>query len=227
MKKLIHVSLSVLTALFMMAAVAMAQEPTQVKVRIEKDGKVVKDTTYLFERDADAENAVQVFEYNYMTALSGDHEGKAMVFVSKDGEKTEIKEMRGDSLVWISEEEGEDGPVKVMKYNVQTGDDSEGEHVVVVTSGEGGTFDVILEEVMENESGNNEKRIKVVVTEDEEGNTHVTKEALTESEEEVYVISGEESEKELTKIMEKVKEEHEDGDEVKVIVIKKKEKSKQ
>jgi hypothetical protein len=208
-----------------------------VTVRIEKDGRVVKDTTYRFENDTDAEQAVRMFEmlsgahpgemeYNYSMALSGEHEGKAMVFVSRDGEKTEVKEISGDSLVWVSEEE-EEGPVKVMKVKVKTEDGSEGEHVVVVTSGEGGTFDVLIDEEVEGQPVKTEKRVKVIVTEDENGDTKVSKEEEIDSEEEVYVISGDELDKELKEIMEKVKSDKEEGENVQVIVIKKKDKSKQ
>jgi hypothetical protein len=112
-----------------------------------------------------------------------------------------------------------------MKYKVEKGDDTGEDHVVVVTSGEGGTFDILIDEELEGEPGMMEKKIKVIVTEDEDGVTHVSKEEIVDAEEEVYVISGDESEKELKETMEKVKS-SEEGENVKVIVIKKKDKNK-
>lgn len=207
MKRTIQISLSGVMALFFLASVTFAQEATEVTVQVKKDGKVVKDTTYRFEDDTDAKNAVKMFDM-----LSG--------------EKTEIKEMTGDSLVWISEGEGGEGPVKIMKYRVEKGDDSGEDHVVVVTSGEGGSFDILLDEELEGEPGAEKKRVKVIISEDEDGVTHISNEEIIEREEEVYVISGDETEKELKEIMEKMKNEDE-GEDVKVIVIRKKDKSKQ
>ena len=236
MKRAIRVSLSGFITLFLLASVTFAQETTEVTVQVKKDGKVMKDTTYQFNDETDAKHAVQMLEmlsgeglkemeYTYTMALSDDSESKTMVFVSRDGEKTEISEMTGDSLVWVSEGEGKDGPVKVMKYKVEKGDDTGEDHVVVVTSGEGGTFDILLDEELEGEPGMMKKKIKVIVTEDEDGVTHVSKEEIVDAEEEVYVISGDESEKELKETMEKVKS-SEEGENVKVIVIKKKDKNK-
>ncbi|MGW8316232.1 MAG: hypothetical protein ACWGNV_11570 [Bacteroidales bacterium] len=237
MKKASQGFLSGLVAMFFLASIASAQEQTEVTIHMEKDGKVVKDTTYRFENDADAENAVRMFEmlsgdglkemeYNYTMALSDDDEGKAMVFISKDGKKTEVKQMEGDSLVWVSEGEEGDGPVKVMKYKVKKDGEGDGEHVVVVTSGSGGTFDVVVKDEENGEPVTLEKRVKVIVTEDENGEKQVTKEETIEQDEEVYVISGDDTEKELKEMLEKIKEDDE-GQDVKVIVIKKKDKSMQ
>lgn len=206
MKRAIQVFLSGFMILFLLVSVTFAQETTEVTVQVKKDGKVMKDTTYHFKNETDAKDAVTMLEM-----LSGAN--------------TDIKEMTGDSLVWVSERKGKEGPVKVMKYKVEKGDDSGEDHVVVVTSGEGGTFDILLDEELEGEPGMMEKRVKVIVTEDEDGVTHVSKEEMVDSEEEVYVISGDESEKELKEIMEKVKSD-EEGENVKVIVIKKKDKNK-
>lgn len=206
-----------------------AQEQTEVTIQVKKDGKVVKDTTYQFEDEADAKHAVKMFEmisdegihemeFNYTMAHEGGEHANTMVFVSKDGEKTEIKEIHGDSLVWISEEDLEGEPVKVMKYKVKKGDVEDGEHVVVVSSSEGGTYDILIDEDMEG-APVKEKRMKVVVREGEGGMMHISEEELVESDEEVYVIKGDDVKKELKEIMEKV--EDSDSDQVKVIVIKK------
>ncbi len=146
-------------------------------VQIEKDGKVVKDTTYQFENDTDAEHAVRMMEmlsgegpkemeYNYTLSGSDDDENTTMVFISRDGKKTEITDMEGDSLVWVSEGEDKGGDIKVMKYKVNS--TGEGEHVVVVTSGSGGTYEVVIDEDEDGGPVTVEKRVKVIVTEDED-----------------------------------------------------------
>ena len=118
---------------------------------------------------------------------------KAMVLISEDGELTEIKEFHGDSLVWVSEGEHPHGEhMKVMKYKMEGGEQPHGEHVIIMKKGGG-----------------------------ENGNWHA-KEGVDEDhmeiEKNVYVISGDESEEEIKKIMKKHGEE---GD-VEIIVIKKK-----
>jgi len=225
-------SLSIFALLFFMAQSLFAQEQTEVTVQVKKDGKVVKDTTYLFEDDTDAKHAVKMFEmissegeqemeYTYTMAHTGEANTKTMVFVSRDGEKTEIKEVHGDSLVWISEDEQEEGQTKVMRYKVEK-EGEDGEHVVVVTSSEGGTYDILIDEELEGAPVKKEKRVKVVVKEDENGLMQISEEEMIDSDEEVYVIKGDDVEKELKEIMKQV--EDADTEQVKVIVIKKGEK---
>ena len=160
----------------------MAQEKTEVTVQVKKDGKVVKDTTYQFEDEAEAKHAIQMMEHHeYTMAHSGEGHSKAMVFISEDGKKTEIKHLDGDSLVWISED-----------------DHPHGEYVVIVKSGDGETFDILIDE---DEDGKTvvKKEVTVIVSGDE----------LHEAHEDVHV--------EIEEIM----KEHGDGENVKVIVIKK------
>jgi hypothetical protein len=229
MKKLILSSLSIFALLFMMVQSIEAQDQTEVTIQVKKDGKVVKDTTYRYDSDTDARHAVEMFEmissegeyemdFNYTMAHDDGAHAKTMVFVSKDGEKTHIKEFHGDSLVWVSEEGDKDRPVKVMKYKVEK-EGEDGEHVVVVSSSEGGTFDILIDEDIEGAPVKKEKRVKVVVKEDEDGTMHISEEELVESDEEVYVIKGDDVKKELKEVMKQV--EDSDSDEVKVIVIKK------
>ena len=232
MKRTFHVLPALLPALFFTAAMVHAQEQTEVSIRIEKGGQVVQDTTIQFDNEAEAMNALKMMEvlsgemqFNYTMCHTGTHDGKAMGFISQDGETTHL---HGDSLVWIEEEDGTDGPAKVMKYKIKKEDGSEGEHVVVVTSGDGETFDVLIdEEIEEGKPVVKEKRVKVVVKESEDGTVHITEEETISTDEEVIVITGEDSDEELKKVMEKVKSEEGEETEVKVIVIKKKEKSKQ
>jgi len=213
MKKFIPSVLPISVILFLMTCGVNAQEKTEVTIQVKKEGKIVKDTTYQFEDDADAKHAMKMFEilsgehlhdmeFNYTMAHEGDEHTKAMVFVSKDGGKTEIRKIHGDSLVWVSE--GEHGG---------------GKHVVVVTSPDGETFDVLVDEENGGEKVKKEKRVKVVVMKDEHGSMHISEEEMIHSDEEIYMIKGDNVEKQLKEIMKKVEEG--DGDNVKIIVIEK------
>lgn len=146
MKKLYSYLLPVTIFAFIFSAGMSAQETT-VSVKVEKDGKLVKDTTYSF-KDADqAEHALMM-----MDMMGSDDE------------------MSGDSLVWISEGEHQhDGDVKVIKYKIDS-DDTEGTRVVVVKSGDGETFDILIDEDVNDEDGNivKTKEVKVIVSTDEE-----------------------------------------------------------
>ena len=62
MKRYLPFSLLAFTAAFLIATVLQAQDQTEVTIRVKKDGKVVKDTTYQFESETDAKNAVEMFE---------------------------------------------------------------------------------------------------------------------------------------------------------------------
>lgn len=140
MKKLILHSILSLSAAFILSCGLVAQEKTEITIQVKKDGKVVQDTTYQFDDDAEAKHAVKMMEI-----LSGDqkHDGECI----------------------------------------------------------------------------KKKHVKVIVSGDEHGTWHVDEEGLVEVEKEVYVLSGDDAEIELEKIL----EEH-GGDEenVKVIIIKKK-----
>ena len=137
MKKLMLHSILCLAAAFFLSISLFAQGKTEITIQVKKDGKVVQDTTYHFNDDAEAKHAVEM-----------------MKILSEDG--AECTKM---------------------------------------------------------------KHVKVVVSGDEHGTWHVDEEGLVEVEEEVYVISGDDAEAELEKIL----EEHGGDDEtVKVIVIKKK-----
>jgi hypothetical protein len=171
--------MSLVVALIFSAGL-MAQEKTEVTIQVKKDGKVVKDTTYLFDDADDAEHVVKMMEvmsgmdadmgkihYNYTMDHSGGKHANTMVFISKDGEKTEIKEICGDSLVWITEGEGDGEHVKVMRYKMKEGEDSHmehmhGEHVIVMKKEDGETFDIYIDK-------DGEKSVKVLKIVEEEG----------------------------------------------------------
>jgi len=164
MKKLYAILIPVLVLTFILSAGLTAQETT-VSVKVEKEGKVVKDTTYSFEDAEQAEHALMMMDimggddehmmkvHKSMSKSHGSH-SKTMVFVSEDGKTTEINEMDGDSLVWISE-----------------GEHDHGKRVVVVKSGDGETFDILIDEEGEDEDedGNivKTKKVKVIVSTEE------------------------------------------------------------
>jgi len=225
MKKRIPVLILSLIAAFLFSTGLMAQETTEVTVKVTKDGKVVKDTTYVYDDATKAKHAVKMMEvmsgdeknmmkYNYTVDTDMDKHVNTMVFISKDGEKTEI---HSDSLVWISEEDGDGEHVNIIKKEMIGGEHPHGEHVIVMKHGDGETFDIFIdkEEFEEGKEGE-KKRVKVMVSGDEDGNWHVTEKELEHVDEDVYIIKeGDDVQVEIKEII----EEH-DGENVKVIVIK-------
>ena len=180
----------------------LAQDQIEMSIKVKKDGKLVKDTTYLFDDADEAKHAMKMMEivsgeephmehvtYNYTTAHTGSGEAKTMVFISEDGETTEITEFHGDSLAWVTEEEHD-------------GKHLHGKHVIVMKSD-----DVVKK-----------KEIKVVVSGDEDGSWTVVEgdEKMMGEGENVFIIKGDDEVK--VKVM-KIMEEEGDGENVKVIVI--------
>jgi hypothetical protein len=123
-------------------------------------------------------------EVLHSSAHAGAHQ--SMVFTSEDGEKTVIKEFHGDSLTWTVEEDD---------VHAHHGD------VLVIKSDDGKTYEIITDG--EGEAGT-EKKVKVWISEDDEGQVKVK----SSSGEHVH--------------MEKIVTEGAEGENVKVIVIKKK-----
>lgn len=137
-------------AAFLFSVNLMAQETT-VFVKVEKDGKVVKDTTYTFEDEEQAEHAMKMMDimceddghmmkvHKSMSEHHGGH-SKMMVVVSEDGKTTEIKEMDGDQH------------------------EAHGKHVVIIKSDDGETYDIqIDEELKELEELDEDENVEVIV----------------------------------------------------------------
>ena len=209
----------------------LAQDQIEMSIKVKKDGKLVKDTTYLFDDADEAKHAMKMMEivsgdephmehvtYNYTTAHKGSGEAKTMVFISEDGETTEIKEFHGDSLVWVSEEEVDGEHVKVMKYKIDEGVHAHGKKVIVMKSDDGSTFDILVDKDYEGGDVVKKKEVKVVVSSDEEGNWTVVEgdEKMMDKDENVFIMKGDDEVK--VKVM-KIMEEEGDGENVKVIVI--------
>jgi len=144
MKKIKHFTVAAIIFTTLFSLTLSAQEKATVIVKVKKEGKVVRDTSFQFEDASQVEHALKI-----MKALSGEgehvvkvqkHKGEAhgshssnFVYVTKKGGKTTVKEMKGDSLVWISEEEFD-------------GEHPHGKQVMVVTSDDDETFDIIMDE---------------------------------------------------------------------------------
>ncbi len=215
-----------LTVAFLFSLSMVAQEKTEVTIKVKKDGKVVQDTTYQFDDADEAKHAVKMMEilsgddkhmmhYEFQTD-SDDIHSNAMVFISEDGKKTEIKKFHGDSLIWFSEE-GHDGDhVNIIKKKMKDGEHLHGENVIIIKSDDGETIDIMIEK---DEDGNivKKKQMKVIVSGDGHKTWTVDSEDLIDVDVDVYVISGDEGKVELKEILEK----HE-GEKVKVIVVEKK-----
>lgn len=135
MKKKLQIATGILAASILFSAGILAQEKTEVSVVVKKDGKLIKDTTYLFEDASEANHALKMMELltgeDIHMEHSGENHTKAMVFISEDGENTELREYKGDALEWTEEEE-EKGPiVKKKEIRVMVSDDEEGSWTVI------------------------------------------------------------------------------------------------
>jgi hypothetical protein len=171
MKKIRPLSILLVAAATFFSGSLLAQEETEVSIKVKKDGKVVKDTTYKYSDDDKAKHAVKMME-----VMTGD------------------KELMHEAH-------------------------PHGEHVIVMKSGDGNTFDILIDEEVKGVKGKEKKYVKVMVSDDEHGTWHVEGDELKHIDEDVYVISGDDDVKvELKEIL----EEHGDGENVKVVVVKKK-----
>jgi len=161
MKKRLPLLILGIAASVILSGPLLAQEQVEMSIKVTKNGKVVQDTTYKYNDALEAKHAIKM-----MGVLSGNHEdnhSKAMVFISEDGETTELKEFHGDSLVWVSEGEEYGDHVKVMKYKVSEGDHPHGKHVIVVDSDDGNTFDIQVDENCEEDHKNKDENVEVIV----------------------------------------------------------------
>jgi len=187
MKKYIRFWALSIAASLVLSAGLLAQEKVDVSIKVKKDGKVIQDTTYQFDDASEARNAIKLMEvlsgeddsmenvhYNYTMAHQGSGHSRAMVFISEDGETTEIKEFHGDSLIWVSEGESPH---------------AQGKRVIVMKSDDGNTFDILVDEDGEESDIVKMKEIKVMVSGDEEGNWTVVEsdEKMMDKDEDVEI----------------------------------------
>ncbi len=159
MKKMYPFAMLALMAAFIFSATLSAQE-TKVTVKVEKDGKVVKDTTYSFDDAKQAKHAMKMMEVmsgdeEHMMEHHGDH-SNSYVIISEDGEKTEIKSMSGDPHVWVSEGEEHGDHVHKKKIKVMISDDEDGEWEVISSDDE----DVYIEKPLSWSLGEGRKMVE-------------------------------------------------------------------
>lgn len=186
MKKIIPFWILSFAASLILSTGLLAQEQIEMSIKVTKDGKIVKDTTYLFDDTEEAKHAMKMMEivsgdephkehvtYNYTTSHTGSGEAKTMVFISEDGETTEITEFSGDSNVWVSEEEvdGKKREVKVVvsgdedgHWTVVEGDEKmmdKDEDVFIIKGDD--DMKVEMKKIMEEYDGVEGANVKVIV----------------------------------------------------------------
>jgi len=108
---------------FVFSTSLIAQDKTEVSVQIKKEGKVIMDTTYQYNDDAEAKHAVKMMEI-----ISEDcNHSKEMVFISEE-------ELDGDN-------------VKVIKKKIMTGEHQHEEievNKIIEEHGDGENVEVIV-----------------------------------------------------------------------------------
>ena len=67
-KYILHLTLGLAASLILSTGL-LAQEQVDVSIKVKKDGKVIKDTTYQFDDASEAKHAIMMME-----VLSGDEE---------------------------------------------------------------------------------------------------------------------------------------------------------
>lgn len=135
MKKNIPFWILSIAASLILSTGLLAQEQIEMSIKVTKDGKVVKDTTYLFDDADKAKHAMKMMEivsgnephkehvtYKYTTAHTGSGEAKTMVFISEDGNTFDV----------LVDEEYNDGDiVKKKEVKIVVSGDEEGNWTVV------------------------------------------------------------------------------------------------
>lgn len=138
-------------AVFSIGLLNAQEEKSNIHIKIEKDGKVIKDTVYAVSKDTDPEIVSKIIDMSL--SEKGQHR-KVMAFKSEDGKLHEIhgdhdmmlKEMDLDddgAKVFVTTEEGENGETKVIVkkiYNDKDGEkelENREENVYIIKSNDG------------------------------------------------------------------------------------------
>ena len=128
----------------------LAQEQVEVSVKVTKDGKVVKDTSYQFDDASEAKHALKMME-----VLSGEVEHMEHVIIkkSKDGKTFDVlvdEDLEGDDVIKKKE-------VRVMVSD----DDDVTWHVVDGTKGEKVKV-IVIEDHDEDQDHDEDVEVKVI-----------------------------------------------------------------
>jgi hypothetical protein len=215
MKKLLLVSLLVITTCIILSSQSYAQETKgdKVTVQITKDGKVVTDTSFQLKEGQDPEAVKRVISHvleGDIQVISGKEGHQKMVWVTSHAEDIDVNmdsTMKHEEKVMIFQGDPGEDHHKVM---VRKG--SAGEETVVVSEG---SKIIIITEKGDKESEGHQKQIKVIV----EGNDDVEildNEDLEWVEEEdadnvdVYIIKKDDGTKVVKKMKVEVKVDKED-----------------
>lgn len=171
-----------LFAVFSILLVNAQEEKSKIHIKIEKDGKVIKDTVYAVNKDTDPEIVSKIIDMSLKE--NGVHH-KVMALKSKDGKLQEVhgdhdmmlKEMERDNddvNVFVTTEEGENGETKVIVKKIYGDKDGEkefhGDHEmmhkemdrdnvdvnVTTEEGENGETKVIVKKVYLDKNGEKE-----------------------------------------------------------------------
>ncbi len=185
MKK--HLQLSAI--LLAMGVFLSAQETTEVSVKVTKDGKVVKDTTYTFDDVKEAKNAVHMLEAMESDDLdlyftdSNKHDihmdkdgnikkhAKHVVFISEDGQKVEKVDGSNMKVIVKEIEDGDfaGGKKKVMKKEIIVISDSEeGEDIewTIIEDEDGENVEVIV--IKKNKDSDEDINVELIMKEKQE-----------------------------------------------------------
>ncbi len=184
MKK--HLSLSVI--ILALGVFLFAQEKIEVSMKVTKNGKLVKDTTYTFDDAKKAKHAVHMFD----AMATGDHH---MEFIHKEGnEMKHHKKMDKDEHGHVVVSSGdEDGNVTVIVKEFNEGECEGGKKVIkkeiIIIGGEDdedGTWTI--------KKGKNGEEVKWKKIEGDDGEVIIIKKIKGEGDEEeinVEVITKE------------------------------------
>ena len=148
----------------------LAQEKAEVKVKIMKDGKMIKDTTYMFDDAKKAEHAVHMMEMvnngdMHMKMMSDECTQKKMVFISEDGD---VKEIKDDGEVqWITSKVSEDGETTEIHKVIKSAGADCGEKVII--EDEDGEVEVIIKKMNDGKEGMKVEKKKIIILDDEDG----------------------------------------------------------
>jgi len=216
----------------------VAQDHGEISVKITRDGKVVTDTTYNFNSAEEAEHIAEMAEmagngkfHAFKMARDKGHQ-KTMEFHSEDGK---IHEIKGNDIVWIEDQEEGDGEeVKVIRVKR----DSDEQHAVqeftnsddteVIVNEDDGTIEIIIQKTDKDSDGTIKKEIhkEIIILDDasESIQSHTSsgqtrEEIITIDEDGKKVVREIKSGKDNVMILE---EEEGSGENVEVIVIRKK-----
>lgn len=160
MKK--HLSLSAI--ILALGVFLFAQEKIEVSMKVIKDGKVVKDTTYAFEDSKKAKHAVHTFDAmasgeHHMEYIHKDENVKVIVQDLSDGDcDGNHKKVIKKKIIMISDEDGDDGT-----WTIKEGEDGKD---IMYKKIEGEDGEVIIIKKIKGEGDEEEIMVEVIIKEE-------------------------------------------------------------